>query len=148
MATRRISRGTPAMLTVDEQRAFVTSVNKDPALRRDIETLLDIKWAPLKFGQKLLAIGQYMETGRALTAMVGASRARKDVANAAAELRGEIAAVDRLSLVEEENRLLREQTQQLNEQIAQLRRQLTARQAKAAIISKRAESAAAVHSND
>lgn len=77
--TRRLSRGTPAILSVKEQELLVRSAEQDPLMKRAIEIFTGRDWDTLTFGQRLTAIGQEMEKSRGAAYMVQAMSARNDL---------------------------------------------------------------------
>lgn len=129
---RRTSRGTPAMLTTDEQEQLVRLLDRNPELARNVETLIGRKLDGMKFGEKLTSVVEYMELGRSLTPLNAAARAVKDLGNLASDQRGEVALADRVATLETQNDLLREQLGAANERAANLTKELTAYKAEPA----------------
>lgn len=136
---RRTSRGTPAMLTTDEQESLVRSLEKNPHLAASVETLVGRKLDGMKFGEKLIAVVEFMELGRSLTPLNAAARAMKDLGNLAADQRGEVALADRVTLLEA-------QIVQAKEMLADALRQRDALRAELTAI--KAEPARAVNSGE
>jgi hypothetical protein len=81
MAQRRISRGTPLMLTTHQQRAWIATVDDDPEMQRTLSELIGKPWADMGEGHRILAIEAYLEKGYGAAAMAGASRAIDDLHN-------------------------------------------------------------------
>lgn len=77
--TRRHSRGTPAMLSVKEQELLVRAADADPLYRTALETMIGRPWESLTFGQRLTAVSQELEKGRAATLVTATLRARIDM---------------------------------------------------------------------
>lgn len=109
MSTRRISRGTPAMLTKDEQERYVRFLDEHPEAVAAVETLTGRSLGSMTYGEKVSAVAEVLEAGRASAALAVAFRAQRDLRNLAADARGEIGLADRLVLVEQERDRLREQ---------------------------------------
>lgn len=136
---RRTSRGNPAMLTTEEQEQLVRLLDGNPAMARNVETLIGRKLDSMKFGEKLQAVTDYMELGRSLTPLNAAARAVKDLGLLAADQRGEVSLADRVATLETQNQLLREQLAAATERATDAITELTAL---------KAESARAVHSGE
>lgn len=109
MSTRRISRGTPAMLTKDEQERYVRFLDEHPECSSAVETLTGRALTALTYQEKVAAVAEVLEAGRASAALAVAFRAQRDLQNLAADARGEVSLADRLVLVEQERDRLREQ---------------------------------------
>ncbi len=133
----RISRGTPAMLSKDQQEAFVAILDQNPQLRDDVETLLGIKLDTLTKQERIAALGRFQMAGFSLAVMNAAHRAHADLHNAAEMVRGEIGAQDRLVLVSAERDEFARRNDLLTEQVAAMRDER---------VRIKAQPAAAVHS--
>lgn len=146
MATRRLSRGTPATLTKAEQEDFVRLLDEDPALRDTLSTITGRELDSLTFGEKLAALHRLQESGRALQVVSAAARARRDAENIAHEIRGDVALSDEVADLK---RRLDERDAELlvaGERAAAAEQQLQAQRATA--VSRRARSAQAVNSGE
>lgn len=137
--TRRISRGTPAMLTVDEQKSFVLLLDTSPGLSEAIETLLNKKLTSMTFGEKVTAVANFLEMGHATAAVAQAAKAVNDLRNLASQARGDVSLSDKLALLETrlEDRdaalaQARDREQQLSSKITELIDQITNLQAQPA----------------
>lgn len=106
--SRRLSRGTPAMLSIDEQETFIKALDASPSLARQVETIIGQKLDALTYQQKVAAVSQYQEVGRALAAFNAAARSQRDTHNLAADIRGEVALADRVAQLEADNEKLRQ----------------------------------------
>lgn len=76
MTMDRISRGTPIKATKSEQEAFLSMLERDDALRKDIETSMGISLLAMSPGQKLGALEDYFLAGKTFAAVNATTRAK------------------------------------------------------------------------
>lgn len=98
MTIRRISRGTPAMLTPSEQENYIKQLENYPGLTDAVETILGVSLAALTYQQKVKALHEYLEIGRASSAFAAATRSITDLAKQAQQVRREVDQADELAL--------------------------------------------------
>lgn len=139
MSTRRISRGTPAMLTKAEQEQYVRFLEQHPEHIEAVETLTGKALGALTFQEKVFAVAEVLEAGRSAAALTGAFKGLRDLQNLAGDARGDISLADQLALREQEVERLREQLAAAQEQ---------AKTARADAVSARAKGARAVNSGE
>lgn len=113
------------MLTTAEQEQFVNLLDSSPILRDSIETLLNRKLTTLTFGQKVIAVHEFLEQGHSAAAVAQAARAIRDIQNLAQQTRGELSTQDRLALLESQLTITKEQLADQQLRSKELRKQLT-----------------------
>ncbi len=91
------------MLTVAEQEGLIRQIETNADLRGKVETLLGRSIDTMTFGEKLQAISDYMELGRSLQPFNQSARAQRDLANLAADHRGETSLADKVATLEAKN---------------------------------------------
>jgi hypothetical protein len=122
MAGRRLSRGTPLLYgSKQEQEAGVKAIDADPEVVRAIEQITGKAWSALAFGDKVAVFDQHNEMGAALAQVVAVERTRRDLLALAADRTGDIAATERLTLVEAELAATRDELRRTQQNYEKLR---------------------------
>lgn len=117
---KRLSRGTPYAMTVQEQEAFVHLLDTNTDMQQMITTIIGKPLADMTFGEKINALNEARLAGYAAAELNQIKRAQLDLRNLAADERGEITAADRASQAEATTEMLREQLATANRTIAEL----------------------------
>lgn len=108
MAPRRHSR-TPLMLTQDEQKIMVAAADDDPRIREFVERAFGVSWTGLPMQKKLQLVHDLDERGRVLGALAGAVRGHRDFEHEVTLYRDELAAEDKVRLLEEQVQTLKDE---------------------------------------
>jgi len=127
----RISR-TPALLTKEQQETFLAMLDSSEQLRCDVETVMGVKLDALNLQQRIRALQAYQNVGYGLAALNGAHRAVRETKAAAEAIRGDIAATDRLVIVESERDEMSRRVTELDSHVRELTRRVERLQAEPA----------------
>lgn len=145
--TRRISRGTPAMLTLDEQKHFVHLLDQSPGLQTSIEALFNCDLSVMTYQEKVAAVHAFLEQGHSVAAIAQAAKALNDLRNLASSARGEVSLADRVRLLQTQLENANERTQAALDRNSLLSTQITSLTDELTLARAQAAGALAVHSS-
>lgn len=100
------------MSSADKQ-AFLKSLDADPDLREDVETILGVELSEMTEDDKINALRQYEDSQFGTAQLAQMAKARNDLRREAQRKRGDLDARDQLALMEEQNRVLQEKVSEL-----------------------------------
>lgn len=102
MAYHRMSRGTPFMLTVSEQREWLEDLESNPDLQKAVEDCSGIQISQMRPQERLSAMSRLLRTGSRQQPFNAAIRAIEETKRLAAQHRGEEDVAGQLQLARQE----------------------------------------------
>lgn len=121
MRRSRFSRGVPYVMSSSDKQNFLRTLDGDPDLREDIETLLGVDLSTMSEDEKITALRDYEDSNYGAAQLAQMAKARNDLHREALRKRGELEARDQVALLEERNRILQEQLDEVSNELAETR---------------------------
>jgi hypothetical protein len=122
MRRSRFSRGVPYVMSSSDKQNFLLSLDSDPDLREDVETLLGVDLSSMSDDEKITALRSYEDANYGAAQLAQMAKARNDLHREALRKRGELEARDQLALMEEQNRVLVEKVNELQDTLEEGRK--------------------------
>lgn len=121
MRRSRFSRGVPYVMSSSDKQNFLRTLDGDPDLREDIETLLGVNLSEMSEDEKINALRDYEDSNYGAAQLAQMAKARNDLHREALRKRGELEARDQVRLLEEKNAILQEQLDTVSDELAEAR---------------------------
>lgn len=109
-------------MSSSDKQAFLKSLDADPDLREDVETILGVELSEMTEDEKITALRQYEDAQFGTAQLAQMAKARNDLRREASRKRGDLEARDQLALMEEQNRVLQEKVDELQDTLEEGRK--------------------------